>query len=96
MTRPAFADLYAVRKLPVFQNRLFKPAQKSRACASGELLLAQDLDPGVMRQYDAEYQNEQAVSGVFREHLLLRIPRRPQHSRVHVAVAADHEVRRAV
>jgi hypothetical protein len=71
-------ELYRVEHLPVFQNRVFESAQQARDCVRGDVVLVQDVltglvfnrafDPGLV-QYDAGYQNEQACSAVFREHL---------------------------
>jgi SAM-dependent methyltransferase len=71
-------DLYTATDFPVFQNRMFHSASAARNCTRGTVILAQDLasglifnrafDPNLM-QYDADYQNEQAVSTAFKEHL---------------------------
>jgi hypothetical protein len=76
MTEPA--SIYRVERLPIFQNRMFASAAAARTCARGDLDLVQDpqtgivfnraFDPAVMN-YDADYQNEQGHSSVFREHL---------------------------
>lgn len=76
MTR--LKELYRAERLPVFQNRMFATAESARDCTRGDLVLVQDLvtglvfnrafDPELMR-YDADYQNEQGHSGVFRQHL---------------------------
>jgi len=76
MTR--FEALYRAEGLPVFQNRMFSSAEAARDCARGDMVLVRDretglvfnraFDPELMR-YDADYQNEQAVSSVFRDHL---------------------------
>lgn len=71
-------ELYRVEGLPVFQNRMFANAEAARNCAKGDMVLVQDLETGLiynqafqpeLMQYDADYQNEQAVSSVFRSHL---------------------------
>lgn len=71
-------ELYRVEQLPVFQNRMFRTVQEATACARGDVVLVQDPRTGLifnsafqseLIQYDAEYQNEQAVSSVFRTHL---------------------------
>jgi hypothetical protein len=70
--------LYSVTGLPVFQNRMFDSEAEAKACTRGDVVLAQDLRTGLisnrafrpeLMHYDSSYQNEQAVSGVFREHL---------------------------
>jgi SAM-dependent methyltransferase len=71
-------QLYAVDQLPVFQNRMFHTPEEARACTKGDVVLAQDLETGLvfnrafrpeLLEYDAEYQNEQAVSPMFQGHL---------------------------
>lgn len=71
-------DLYRVERLPVFQNRMFNTAEEARACSKGDVVLVQDMDTGLifnnafdpeLMQYDADYQNEQACSGIFKNHL---------------------------
>ncbi len=71
-------ELYRAEQLPVFQNRMFRSAQEATACARGDVVLEQDARTGLvfnsafrpeLMQYDADYQNEQAVSAVFRSHL---------------------------
>jgi hypothetical protein len=70
--------LYTANDLPVFQNQVFDSAEAARACARGDVVLVQDLATGLvyneaftpdLAKYDASYQNEQAMSPVFREHL---------------------------
>jgi len=76
MTR--YRELYQAKELPVFQNRMFHSSQAARDCAKGDVVLVQDLETGLiynrafkpeLMQYDADYQNEQAESGVFQSHL---------------------------
>lgn len=71
-------EVYRAEQLPVFQNRMFRTAQAARACVRGDVVLVQDAQTGLifnsvfrpeLMQYDADYQNEQAVSSVFRTHL---------------------------
>lgn len=71
-------EIYRVENLPIFQNRMFLTAAEARNCAKGDVLLVQDQNTGLifnkrfqpeLMQYDSSYQNEQAVSGVFRGHL---------------------------
>ncbi len=74
----AFQELYRAERLPVFQNRMF--ASHDGACTSptGDMVLVRDAVTGLvfnsafreeLVRYDADYQNEQAVSRVFRDHL---------------------------
>lgn len=71
-------ELFRVEDLPVLQNRTFETAEAARASATGDVILVQDEATGLVYNdafdpsklvYDADYQNEQACSGVFRTHL---------------------------
>jgi SAM-dependent methyltransferase len=71
-------DLYTAMDFPVFQNRMFHSESAARNCTKGNVILAQDPKTGLIRnrafdphlmKYDADYQNEQAVSSVFQQHL---------------------------
>lgn len=73
-----YRELYRAEQLPVFQNRMFRTAQEAKWCTWGDVVLVQDPETGLifnrafrpeLMQYDADYQNEQAVSPVFRRHL---------------------------
>ena len=76
MTTPF--EIYRVEQLPVFQNRMFRTREDAIACPKGDVVLVQDsltglisnraFDPSLM-VYDADYQNEQAVSAIFSTHL---------------------------
>lgn len=71
-------ELYRAEQLPIFQNRMYDTADEARACPRGDVRLVQnhatgliynaDFRPELMR-YDANYQNEQALSPQFRRHL---------------------------
>jgi len=72
------AELYAVRDVPVFQNRMFDSEAEAKACRRGDVVLVQDLNTGLVfnrafdaerMQYDGAYQNEQAMSSAFQRHL---------------------------
>lgn len=74
----SFQELYRAERLPVFQNRMFGSAEAARNCAKGDIVLVRNLETGLifnqafkpeLMQYDADYQNEQAISSVFRRHL---------------------------
>jgi len=74
----AYRELYRAEQLPVFQNRMFCIPDEARNCTKGDVVLVQDLETGLifnrvfkpeLMQYDADYQNEQAVSAVFQRHL---------------------------
>jgi len=71
-------ELYRAEQLPVFQNRMFSSREAAHQCARGDVVLVRDLKTGLiynqafepeLMNYDADYQNEQAVSTVFRRHL---------------------------
>ena len=71
-------ELYRAEQLPVFQNRMFATAEEARTCTKGDICLVQDMRTGLifnqafepeLMQYDEHYQNEQAVSSIFRAHL---------------------------
>jgi SAM-dependent methyltransferase len=71
-------ELLRIAGLPVLQNRVFDSVSSGMASPKGSMVLVQDrtsglvfnrdFDPDLMA-YDANYQNEQACSSVFREHL---------------------------
>lgn len=72
------AEIYSVLELPVFQNRMFQSSGEARSCLRGDVRLIRDPRTGLifngefrpeLMAYDTSYQNEQAVSAVFREHL---------------------------
>ncbi len=71
-------EIYSALDLPVFQNRMFSTSDEARNCVRGDVNLVRDRLTGLIYNrayrpdlmgYDANYQNEQAVSAVFREHL---------------------------
>ncbi len=71
-------ELFSVQGLPVFQNKMFADSASALACPKGDMRLVQDNDTGLifnaafdasLLDYDADYQNEQACSGIFRQHL---------------------------
>jgi SAM-dependent methyltransferase len=71
-------EIYRVGQLPVFQNRMFHSMEEAKNCAKGDVVLVQDLETGLifnqvfqpeLMEYDADYQNETAVSIEFRKHL---------------------------
>ncbi|MGR4037872.1 class I SAM-dependent methyltransferase [Pseudomonas sp. JDS08PS003] len=72
-------ELYRVADLPVLQNRTFADAQSARASAAADIVLVQDLQSGLIfnqafdadkLSYDSDYQNEQAHSAQFQQHLM--------------------------
>lgn len=73
-----FRELYVAEQLPVLQNRTFQNSEDAVNCMKGDMVLVQDMETGLvfnrafreeLVQYNSDYQNEQAVSGFFREHL---------------------------
>jgi hypothetical protein len=70
--------LYQVDNLPVQQNRMFESAELAKSCLKGSIRLIQDESTGLvynadydpnLLSYDRSYQNEQACSRVFQQHL---------------------------
>lgn len=73
-----YCELYKVKGLPVFQNKMFSDCASAQACPTGDIKLVQDMETGLifnasfdesLLEYNADYQNEQACSGVFKQHL---------------------------
>lgn len=70
--------LYRVNQLPIFQNRMYDSEFEARTCPRGDVTLVENLETGLvynasfhpdLMTYDSRYQNEQAVSPLFAEHL---------------------------
>ena len=70
--------LYEIAALPVFQNRMYDFEEEAKICPKGDIRLVENLTTGLvynesfrpeLMHYDHHYQNEQAVSAVFRSHL---------------------------
>lgn len=70
--------LYKQEQLPIFQNRMYNTEAEAKSCPKGDMLLAEDQRTGLiynaafrpeLMAYDANYQNEQALSPLFQEHL---------------------------
>jgi len=71
-------ELFRVEQLPVFQNMMFSTKQEALDCTKGDVVLVQDATTGLVSNaafdaellvYGADYQNEQACSTVFKQHL---------------------------
>ena len=71
-------ELFRVHGVPVLQNKVYVDPAAARASPVGEVLLVQDLATGLVHNaafdprllcYDTDYQNEQAFSGIFQQHL---------------------------
>lgn len=71
-------EIYRINQLPIFQNRMYDSEEEAINCPRGDMRLVEDFNTGLiynsafhseLMQYDHQYQNEQAVSPVFRAHL---------------------------
>ncbi len=71
-------ELYSIDQLPIFQNRMYDTEAEAKKCPKGDVRLVEDLQTGLVYNasfrpelmvYDEHYQNEQAVSPLFQEHL---------------------------
>ncbi|MFC1512831.1 class I SAM-dependent methyltransferase [Thermodesulfobacteriota bacterium] len=71
-------ELYTVDQLPIFQNLMYDSEAEAKACPKGDVRLVENLETGLIYNasfrpelmvYDAHYQNEQAVSPIFQQHL---------------------------
>ena len=71
-------DLYSIEQLPIFQNRMYDTEAEAIACPKGDVRLVEDLRTGLVYNasfrpdlmvYDEHYQNEQAASLLFQDHL---------------------------
>ena len=72
-------ELYSIDNLPIFQNRMYDTEAEAKNCLKGDVSLVEDLQTGLVYNasfrpelmvYDEHYQNEQAVSTLFQEHLV--------------------------
>lgn len=70
--------LYQQKQFPIFQNRMYDTEAEAKACPKGDVQLVEDQRTGLVYNaafqrelmiYDANYQNEQALSPLFQEHL---------------------------
>jgi len=70
--------LYEAKAFPVFQNRMYVSRKEAISCPTGDIRLVENLDTGLVYNeafrpefmiYDCNYQNEQAVSLLFQQHL---------------------------
>ena len=70
--------LYEQIQLPIFQNRMYDSEAEAVNCPRGDICLVENLTTGLvynaafspeLMAYDAHYQNEQGVSGLFKQHL---------------------------
>lgn len=70
--------LYQQGQFPIFQNRVYDDAEEAKSCVRGEIRIVENQDTGLIyneafrpevMDYDENYQNEQAVSPYFQNHL---------------------------
>jgi len=71
-------ELFRANQLPVLQNKMYDTETEALACPMGDVVLVQDTETGLIYNsafnqdllvYDSSYQNEQAYSVVFQQHL---------------------------
>ena len=71
-------EIFRSENIPVLQNKMFDSELSAQSCPSGDVVLAQNLGTGLVSNiafdaslldYDSYYQNEQACSAVFRQHI---------------------------
>lgn len=74
----SYRELFHIEGLPVFQNKIFADRESALTCQKGDVTLIQDMETGLifnatfkadLLKYDEDYQNEQACSFVFQQHL---------------------------
>jgi hypothetical protein len=72
--------LYKVEQLPIFQNRMYDFEVEAKKCPKGDVCLVENLKTGLVYNatfrselmvYDSNYQTEQAISPLFKDHLNL-------------------------
>ncbi len=72
--------LYRQEQFPIFQNRMYLTEAQAKACPKGDVQLVENQETGLvynaafrpeLMSYDADYQNEQALSPLFHQHLEL-------------------------
>lgn len=96
----SYRELFRIEQLPVFQNKLFSIEAKAIACSTGDVILVQNMETGLVYNaacvpdlpvYDADYQNEQSYSAVFRQHLyvLAAIIGRHFHGKTRIEVSCS-------
>jgi SAM-dependent methyltransferase len=71
-------ELYRAEAMPLFQNVTYATREEATSCATGDVVLVQDLATGLVFNrafeparivFDARYQNEQGLSTAFKAHL---------------------------
>ncbi|MEM3365491.1 MAG: class I SAM-dependent methyltransferase [Candidatus Methanomethyliaceae archaeon] len=72
-------EIYRCERLPVLQNRVYDTALEGLSSPCGDIVLVQDQMTGIVCNaaftpelivYDSNYHNEQALSSIFRNHLV--------------------------
>lgn len=75
----SYKNLISIKGLPVLQNKVFSTESDAISSAIGDVVLAQNMETGLVHNiafnqdlvvYDVDYQNEQACSQFFIQHLL--------------------------
>lgn len=90
-------EVFSIEGLPVFQNKMFPDQATAKACPKSNVVLVQNAETGLiynsafnvaLLKYDSDYQNEQACSGVFQNHLydVKRIIQRHFHGKTLIEV----------
>lgn len=78
VSNPCKRLLFSQQNLPVLQNRVYATPQDAMDCPVGNVALVEDLETGLVYNdafqadkiiYDSHYNNEQANSVLFRDHL---------------------------
>ncbi|MDW3094162.1 MAG: class I SAM-dependent methyltransferase [Gammaproteobacteria bacterium] len=71
-------NLCTYKEIPVFQNKVYNSIEQARNCVTGNIHLVEDLETGLvyndafsseLMNYDSNYNNEQALSPMFKAHL---------------------------
>ncbi len=71
-------ELFRLNGVPAYQNKMFDSPEAARECPSGDVVLVQDMNTGLvfnaaydqeLLSYDESYQNEQGYSLVFQAHM---------------------------
>ncbi len=71
--------LYEVKQFPLFQNRMYNTEIEAKACPKGDVRIVENPNTGLIynelfnpdiMKYDKDYQNEQAISPLFYQHLV--------------------------
>lgn len=75
----SYRELFKIVGLPVLQNKTFADRITALDCPKGDMEMVQDMQSGLiynvtfnssLLEYDIDYQNEQAFSSIFKDHLV--------------------------